>query len=344
MELKNKRILVLGGTGSLGQALINRQSKENQLIVVSRDEAKHWTIRNRLSSDQHVDFRVADIRDHDRIMNIIRDLDPQIIILAAALKQVDTCERSPHESIQTNLIGIQNVVNAVLELESVCKSLETVLMVSTDKACAPTNVYGMSKAISERVVTSSISRTGRVKFVGVRYGNVLESRGSIIPLFKYQTQIGTKLTVTHESMTRFIMTLDQSIDLIEHTICLGKSSEIWLPKLRSMRIMDLAEIFASKFGAGIEITGIRPGEKMHEELISETESIRVKEEAQYFCLLSSLSQMPVVERTFSYSSNHVIMEISELQSYLESINVLDMELSDFPGREINEISIKKRDA
>lgn len=338
MIISGKRILVLGGTGSLGRALIRRESRTNHLYVVSRDEAKHWTIRNRLSPKENVNFIVGDIRDAFRIEKIIRETEPQIIILAAALKQVDTCERTPYESIQTNVLGICNVIDSVLKLERECDSLETVLMVSTDKACSPTNVYGMSKAISERVVTSALSKSGRVKFVGVRYGNVLESRGSIIPLFKYQAENGLDLTVTHEQMTRFIMTLDESIDLIEDTILNALTGEIWLPKLRSMKILDLAEIFNEKFGVSIRVTGMRPGEKMHEELVSETESLRIRDSGKYLRMSPSLSEMSSNISPFGYSSRDCLMSKDELSAYLDALNIFNSDLSNFPGREIEEIS------
>ncbi|MEK7802620.1 MAG: polysaccharide biosynthesis protein, partial [Pseudomonadota bacterium] len=186
MNFQNKKILIIGGTGSLGRALIRRLSEDNEIIVYSRDEAKHWTIRNQLTPKQNVQFEVGDIRDANRVEEIILKVKPHIILIAAALKQVDTCERSPFESIQTNTLGIHNVINAVVRQEDRLTTLETVLMVSTDKACAPTNVYGMCKAISERVVTSQSISGSSIKFVGVRYGNVLESRGSIIPLFRWQ--------------------------------------------------------------------------------------------------------------------------------------------------------------
>jgi UDP-glucose 4-epimerase len=341
MKLQGKRILIVGGTGSLGQALIRREAHNNQLFVTSRDEAKHWTMRNKLQKGLNVDFLVSDIRDFKRIESVIRNVQPDVIILAAALKQVDTCERSPYESVQTNLLGISNVIDAVLNLENQLDNLESVLMVSTDKACAPTNVYGMSKAISERIVTSANSRFGRIKFIGVRYGNVLESRGSIIPLYRMQAENASVLSVTHEDMTRFIMTLDESIDLIEDTIISAHTGEIWIPKLRSMRILDLAGIFANRYKVGIKITGIRPGEKMHEELISQTESIRVLDGGKYLRMKSVLKELQITGPTFNYSSSDYLIDQSELESYLSDLRIFDKSMSSFLGREIDEISAPK---
>jgi UDP-glucose 4-epimerase len=342
MSLTGKRILVLGGTGSLGQALIRRLGSKNDLIVFSRDEAKHWTIRNRLTSDYSVEFKVGDIRDRQRVRDVIRTTSPNIIILASALKQVDTCELTPSESIKTNILGIENVVEAVLLESGSKKSLETVLMVSTDKACAPTNVYGMSKAIAERVVTSASTRVSDIRFVGVRYGNVLESRGSIIPLFKMQCESNQDLTVTDKTMTRFIMTLDESTDLIEATILNASSGEIWLPKLKSMKILELAQIFSRRYGSQIRFTGIRPGEKLHEELVSEPESLRIKDSGKYMKLFPAYQQVVQTQDPFTFSSRDHLVTQHELEKYLESLGIFSREISTFPGLQIEEIPIGKK--
>lgn len=336
--LTDKRILVFGGTGSLGQALIHRLSTTNNLCIFSRDEAKHWTIRNRLLPNQKVDFLVGDIRDSLRVESVIRFFRPDIIIIAAALKQVDTCELSPLESIKTNVLGVNHILQAVITLEKELANPVTVLLVSTDKACAPTNVYGMSKAISERLVTSATSVTDSIKFVGVRYGNVIESRGSIIPLFRFQAQQRKSITLTHEEMTRFIMTLDESIDLIQSTVRNATTGQIWLPQLKSMRILDLALIFAKRYSLEVELTGIRPGEKLHEELFSEAESTRITEdESKYFKMNPPNSSSASLKR-FNYASGDHLVTPEELENYLDGIGVFNRPLSDFLGREIEEIS------
>jgi UDP-N-acetylglucosamine 4,6-dehydratase len=341
MDTVNEKILVFGGTGSLGQALIRRLSEKNELVLFSRDEAKHWTIRNNLTPSQNVKFIVGDIRDNDRVARAILISQPTVIILASALKQVDTCENSPFESVQTNVLGIRNVTESVLTLSGKIQDLHSVLMVSTDKACAPTNVYGMSKAIAERIVTSAFKYSHGPKFVGVRYGNVLESRGSVIPLFKHQVENQENITVTHRDMTRFIMTLDQSIDLIESTLNGSIHGEIWLPKLNSMKILDLAEIFAEKFKKPIIITGIRPGEKIHEDLISEPESIRVRLEDGFYKMTSVLSEPKENANVFSYSSSNDLLAKNKLEEYLESLGIFSRPLNQFLGRVIEEIDTKK---
>lgn len=337
MELNGQRVLIFGGTGSLGRALVRRLAGTNKLSLFSRDEAKHWTIKNQLGKGSNVEFVVGDIRDASRVEAAILRFQPTVIIIAAALKQVDTCEMSPHESVQTNILGIKNVVDAVVRQADRLEDLDTVLMVSTDKACAPTNVYGMCKAIAERMVTSSCLSMERPRFVGVRYGNVLESRGSIIPLFRWQAENSKSFTVTHPDMTRFIMTLDESIDLIIATTLGAKSGEIWLPKLKAMRILDLAQIFSDRFKKPVELIGIRPGEKLHEDLLSEPESVRIRDEDGYYKMAPAHGDVAMDARIFDYASNHDVLNKAELESYLDSIGIFKRSMSDFVGREIEEI-------
>jgi len=341
MKINSQKILVFGGTGSLGQALVRRLSEVNNLVLYSRDEAKHWTLKNNLKSSQNVQFIVGDIRDKNRINNSLINSNPEIVIIAAALKQVDTCETSPFESVQTNILGIQNIVDSISSNLEKLSKLKAVLMVSTDKACAPTNVYGMSKAIAERIVTSSVTYKDGPRFIGVRYGNVLESRGSVIPLFKHQAEHQSAITVTHKEMTRFIMTLDQSIDLIEATLSKAEHGEIWLPKLKSMKIIDLAEIFAGKYNKEIKITGIRPGEKIHEDLISEPESIRVRFDNEFYKMSPILSgRFDNSGTVFRYSSSDDILPKEELEKYMDSIGIFSKPLGQFIGRSIEEIDTK----
>lgn len=336
LHIKNKNILIFGGTGSLGKALVRRLGVENNLALFSRDEAKHWTIKNQLPKHFNVQFIVGDIRDKQRSEEAILNFNPHVVIIASALKQVDTCENSPFESIQTNILGIKNVIDAVTNNTFRLSNIHTVLMVSTDKACAPTNVYGMCKAVSERVVTNTVCNPS-IRFVGVRYGNVLESRGSIIPLFRHQAEMQSHFTITHEDMTRFIMTLDQSIDLIESTVLGASSGEIWLPKLNAMRILDLVNIFSKRYSKPIKTIGIRPGEKLHEDLLSEHESYRVKIEDGFYKLAQSNNPLIVNKKPFSYASNHDLLSSDELESYLDSIGIFTRPMSEFIGREIEEI-------
>jgi len=216
-----------------------------------------------------------------------------------------------------------------------------VLLVSTDKATAPCNVYGMCKAISERVVTSRSVRwsgTTGPKFLAVRYGNVLESRGSIIPLFKYQAECGKSLTLTHRDMTRFLMTLDDSVDLIMHALENGASGDIWIPKLKSMKILDLAEIFSEISGKPIEMIPIRPGEKMHESLVSTSESLRTVQNSSTTHYVIKPAHSPALHMNFfEYTSADDVMSKEDLMTYLKKLNVLDAKLSSFTGSNIEEI-------
>ena len=336
--ISGQDILIFGGTGSLGKALIKRFQANNNLHIYSRDEAKHWTIKNQLRSLDNISFYVGDIRDAKRIHEVCQQVNPHVIIIASALKQVDTCENAPLEAIQTNILGCENVIKCVLSGSKFLSNLSSVLLVSTDKACAPTNVYGMTKSIAERIITSQNPNYSNVKFIAVRYGNVLESRGSIIPLFKYQVDSKLPLTVTHSEMTRFIMTLDQSIDLIEKTIEHSSNGDIWIPKLKSMRIIDLANIFAKKFTSEIKLVGMRPGEKIHEDLVSEPESIRTSIVGENFVIKPPSTKTINNSNPFKFSSDQSLISITELESYLTSLGIFDLELKDFLGREIEEIS------
>lgn len=335
--LADERVLIFGGTGSLGRALVRRLSQHNSLMLYSRDEAKHWTIRNQVGST-NISYAVGDIRDGARVEEALLRFQPTIVIIAAALKQVDVCEMTPFESVQTNILGIKNVVDAVSRQVDRLSSLDAVLMVSTDKACAPTNVYGMCKALAERLVTSQCLAFERPRFVGVRYGNVLDSRGSIIPLFRWQAEHKECFTVTHSEMTRFLMTLDESIDLITATVKGATSGEIWVPRLRSMRILDLAEIFAARFDRPIEFIGMRPGEKLHEALISEPESVRVSADGDVFRMAPAHATIAADAKIFGYQSNDDLLTKQDLASYLDDLGIFARNLDDFVGRQIEEIA------
>lgn len=328
-----KRVLIFGGTGSLGTALIRRLAPQNELIVYSRDEAKHWNIRNEYGAKHpSLKFAVGDIRDRARVEEVILRYKPHFVIIASALKQVDTCELSPFESIQTNILGIKHVIDSIdFNMPTLKGSLETVMLVSTDKACAPVNVYGMCKAISERVVTSKSIDHQSPKFVAVRYGNVLDSRGSILPLFRHQGEKGEAFTLTHPDMTRFLMTLDDSIDLILTTADQGKSGETWLPKLKAMKIHDLADIFSEIYKKPVKIVGMRPGEKIHEALISESESVRVRQQEAHYVMKASFEEPARDARLFSYTSADDVMTKAQLKAYLTEGGFLNKPLDQFVG-------------
>lgn len=329
--------LIFGGTGSLGKQLIKRLLPIANVAVYSRDEAKHWTIRNELTNHERIDnlsFFVGDIRDYSRIKDVIRQVRPERIIIAAALKQVDTCELSPSESIATNIVGTQNVINAINDEAN--SNLESVLFVSTDKACSPVNTYGMCKAISERIVTSQ-SRSGnkKIKYLAVRYGNVLESRGSIIPLFKHQSENSTHITVTNPEMTRFVMTLDNSVDLILHAFNCSENGTTTIPMLPAMRIGDIARIFSEQSGKPIKIIGLRPGEKMHEDLINESESFRTKLIDGHYVI--DPAYKPGNSSNFTYSSSDDVLSYEQLKTHLAKLNIINKPVEDFVGLSVDEL-------
>jgi len=230
---------------------------------------------------------------------------------------------------------MHDVPNAV---ENTTHDKKRVCMVSNDKASSPVNVYGMCKAIAERVVLSrSLHSNKDIKFVATRYGNVLESRGSIIPLFKYQAQTSDCLTITHPEMTRFVMTLDESVDLILHALTDGQTGQTWIPKLKSMKIIDLAEIFANRYSKTIKTIGIRPGEKLHESLISHAESIRTVDAGERYYIEPSHTSVADDCKIFEYTSEMDSLNRSDLESYLDGLGIFEKSLSSFIGKSIEEI-------
>ncbi len=323
--------------------LIDRLLPDNDVAVCSRDEAKHWSIRNELAANPRLSqlkFYVGDIRDVKRVKDVIRQASPRTIIIAAALKQVDTCELSPSESVATNLLGTQNVITAVNDMDPM--GLHSILFVSTDKACSPVNVYGMCKAISERIITSQCGTDSRRRWLAVRYGNVLESRGSIIPLFKHQVEHGECLTVTDPDMTRFIMTLDDSVTLILAALAGGASGETWVPKPPAMKIGDLAKIFSERFGKPIKVIGLRPGEKMHESLINESESSRTgPDDAKYYHVIGPAFTAGHGQ-AFTYTSADDVLTKDRLLGYLVQLGIMDRPLSEFKGLAIEEIMTNRK--
>lgn len=340
-----EKFLIFGGTGSLGKKLINMLLSDHKVAVYSRDESKHWTIRNDLANDPNfgnLRFFVGDVREQSRISDVLRQYQPTTVIIAAALKHVDTCEYSPNESIATNVVGTQNIINAIHNHTNHSASpIYRVLFVSTDKACSPINVYGMCKAISERLVTSqAITGNSAIRYLAVRYGNVLESRGSIIPLFKHQSANADFLTITHPDMTRFMMTLTDSVNLIKHTLTNGSSGDMYIPHLPAMRIGDLVELFSEISGKPIKIIGLRPGEKMHEDLINESESIRTKKIGNYYVIKPT--NYIGTESVFKYASNDDVMTKVELKQRLIKLGIFDASLSSFPGLSIEEVMTNRK--
>ena len=278
MELNNLKILIIGGTGSLGKQLTERYIANNQIYLYSRDECKHWNICIEYNNHPNLNFIIGNIADKEKIKQTIVRYNFDIIILAAALKHVDKCEYEINECLNTNLIGTKNVLDEIENNINSLSNLKTVCFISTDKACSPVNVYGMSKAMSECLMIEKSKYIKNIKFVCVRYGNVINSNGSIIPLLH---KIGgnkhiNNYNITDPNMTRFIMTLNQSVDLINYAILYADSGDIVIPTLTSCKIIDIIEIFSEIYNKPIVNSELRYGEKIYETLINETQILRLQ--------------------------------------------------------------------
>jgi FlaA1/EpsC-like NDP-sugar epimerase len=334
--LENKRILVTGGTGSLGQTLVKRLltgelGRPDKITVFSRDEAKQhymrleYMDRNAATDDviyqnsqDLLTFRIGDVRDRSALAAALRETD--VVFHAAALKQVPSCEYFPVEAIQTNVLGAANLVSAIRENDLF---VETVVGISTDKACKPINVMGMTKALQERVLIEANRDCVKTSFMCVRYGNVIASRGSIIPLFVEQIRNGQTLTVTLPEMTRFLLSLDRAVDTVFAAISSGKRGETFVPKVKSANITDVARALMGSRQLPIEYTGIRPGEKIHEIMVSEEECFRTVERGDYFVILPVLPEIRDSEEfkaalETEYSSKDVNISGEELRTLLGS--------------------------
>ena len=329
MIFEGKSILVIGGTGSLGKVLVRRiltdeLGKPGKVIVMSRDEAKQQAMRvsymhRKATTDeviynnfrQLLEFRIGNVRNYVDVCSAVKDAD--FIINAAALKQVPLCEYFPEQALQTNCLGPVNIVRAIRENGY---SVETVIGISTDKACKPVNVMGMSKAIQERIFVSANVLNLKTRFNCVRYGNVLASRGSVIPLFHEQIKAGGAVTITDASMTRFLLSIDQAVDTIFAVISEGKAGEIYVPIVDSATVENVAKALIGSRKIETEIIGIRPGEKMHEILVSEEECHHVIKRGDYYVILPMLPELRNVNRE----------EQSPLDNEFSSAdNILDLE-------------------
>lgn len=276
--LNDKTVLITGGTGSFGKKfteIVLKKYAVKKLIVFSRDELKQSEMSQDYVDDR-LRFFIGDIRDKERLHRAMDGVD--IVVHAAALKQVPSCEYNPFEAIKTNIIGAQNIINVAID-----NNVEKIVALSTDKAVNPVNLYGATKLCAERVFLAGNSYVGkrRTRMSCVRYGNVVGSRGSVVPLFKKQKSSGT-ITITDKRMTRFWITLDQGVDLVINTIEMMDGGEVFVPKIPSMKVVDLAKAIAPE--CKIKYVGIRPGEKIHECLVTEDESRHTLEFEKFFVI------------------------------------------------------------
>ncbi|MBI4993488.1 polysaccharide biosynthesis protein [Candidatus Wolfebacteria bacterium] len=317
-KIENKTILVTGGTGSFGNAVTEKllQYNPKKIIIFSRDEKKQFDMGNKFNSDK-LKFLIGDVRDRDSVFHAMYGVD--YVFHAAALKQVPNCEFFPTEAIKTNSLGAHNVIDA-----AIMNNVERVVVLSTDKAVHPINAMGMSKALMERIMIAS-SREGRGKTVlcGTRYGNVMYTRGSVIPFFIELMNSGKPLKITDKSMTRFLMPLSASVDLVLYALTNGENGDIYVKKSPASTVGDLAraliEIF--NYDKGVEEIGIRPGEKMHESLISNEEVIRVDDKGDYF-LIKPEPDMDYRKYYFEWiKDGHVLLENGYTSANTKQLNV-----------------------
>lgn len=279
--LHQKTILVTGGTGSFGQTFIKyllKKETPKSIRVYSRDELKQSEMRHILNNDIKLRFFIGDVRDLPRLKRACEGVD--ILIHAAALKQVPSCEYNPIEAIKTNIDGVINVIEACLDT-----NVKKIIALSTDKAVNPVNLYGATKLCAEKLFVQANSYRGNFRdssFSVVRYGNVLDSRGSVIPCFKKQLELDKKIYITDKQMTRFWITLEQAVEFVLHSLHIMQGGEIFIPKISSMKIIDLAEVIAPQ--SPKKIIGIRPGEKLHEVLLTNEEARHAKEFKNYFII------------------------------------------------------------
>lgn len=324
--LENSSILITGGTGSFGKAFLEAVLKEHsprRVVIFSRDELKQYEMKQSFRSDPRVRFFLGDIRDLPRLTLALHGVD--YVLHAAALKQVDTAEYNPTEYVKTNILGSENVISA-----SMAAGVKKVLALSTDKASSPVNIYGATKLTADKLFISSnhYSAAFGTAFSVVRYGNVMGSRGSVIPMFRQLAAQGTPLPITDARMTRFWITLPQAVDFVVSCFEDMTGGELYVPRIPSMRVTDLAEAVAP--GAPVVEVGIRPGEKLHEEMISREDSRRTVRRDDRYLVLPTLAEWgftntagdPVPEG-FSYTSdsNDLWLGIPQLRILLDDLGI-----------------------
>ena len=304
MIFEGKRVLVTGGTGSMGKTFVRRVlsgelGTPKKIIVFSRDEAKQHAMRvaylHRSAATDEViydnfrnvlEFRIGDVRDFGDVCSAVKAAD--IVVNAAALKQVPTCEYFPAQAILTNCLGAVNIVRAI---EENSYPVDTVVGVSTDKACKPVNVMGMTKSLQERILVAANVLNARTRFICVRYGNVLASRGSVIPLFHEQIANGGPVTVTDPKMTRFLLSLEDAVDTVLAALRGAKAGEIYVPRAPAASVLNVAKALIGRRRVKVEVTGIRPGEKLHEVLVSEEEIHHCVRRGAYYIVRPMLPEL-----------------------------------------------------
>jgi UDP-N-acetylglucosamine 4,6-dehydratase len=301
----DRSVLVTGGTGSFGKRFVGElltQTKVRRVVVFSRDELKQFEMQQLFPDEPRLRYFIGDVRDYQRLYRAFHDID--FVVHAAALKQVLAAEYNPFEAVKTNINGAQNVIEAAIE-----QGVERVVALSTDKACSPINLYGATKLVSDKLFVAGNAYAGglQTRFSVVRYGNVVGSRGSVVPFFKSLAHTGV-LPITDERMTRFWITLDQGVHFVMAAFERMHGGELFVPKIPSMRVVDLAAAMAPE--ARLNVVGIRPGEKLHEKMISANDARRTVDMGDFFVIQPEFDWWPTermagspVADDFSYASN-----------------------------------------
>lgn len=338
---QDKAVLITGGTGSLGKTLVRQllsatYGLPRKIVIFSRDEAKQHFMRVSYSTVKHptdeviydnfrrlLTFRIGDVRNYASLCGALHGID--IIINAAALKQVPSCEYFVHEACLTNITGAANIVRAIEENRL---PVETVVGVTTDKACLPVNAMGMTKALQERVFIAGNISCPETRFICARYGNVLASRGSVIPLFHEQIAAGGPVTITTPDMTRFLLPLSYAVTTIAAAIKLGYPGETFIPKIPAALITDVAKAIIGNRSIETKVIGIRPGEKIHELMISPEEGVRAYDRGDFYAVAPMLPELQRSEssppRGRAYGSNDSVMSYEETEALLRKYNLLEL--------------------
>lgn len=327
-----KKVLIVGGTGTIGQSLLQEilLEKPEVIRIFSRDEYKQFQLQQEYKEFTNIRYLIGDIRDYNRLERAMQDID--FVFHTAAMKHVPSCEYNPFEAIQTNVLGTQNVIQAALACD-----VKKVIFTSTDKAISPTNTYGASKLMAERLIAAAQYQAGskQTRFAAVRFGNVMGSRGSVIPLFRWQIEQFRKITVTCKEMTRFMMSLKQATELTLKAMQIAQGGEIFVLKMPIVKLIDLADIVISQKCQKLNIEpdlikieeiGLRPGEKMYEELMTEEESRNALETEEMFIIRNSFMEKRSYPnareaRVQSYSShNSQIPDLQDIDRLIEQVN------------------------
>jgi UDP-glucose 4-epimerase len=321
---KNKTILITGGTGSFGNRILKRLSSfgAKEIRVYSRDEKKQYDMKLAYKDLKNVNYLVGDIRDSKRLRQALEGVD--IVYQAAALKQVPSCERCPEEAIKTNIIGVMNLIDCAIDAK-----VKKVIAISTDKSVKPVNTMGMTKALQEKVIIAAndLPNNKDTIFSCVRYGNVMCSRGSAIPFFRDLIKFRKTITITHPEMTRFMLTLDDAIDLVFFATEHMEGGEIFVKKAPSIKIVDLARILYKEHNGSdknfkFEVIGMYPGEKIHEILISEEEKVRSTDKGDFFVIKKFEKNEPFKDKSYEeYCSKNVITNEEEILKLLKKADL-----------------------